>query len=115
LFSILRCGGAGALEQFFTGGKFKGVKKFFHITLYDQVKLVEGKVDPVIGKPVLGEIVGTYPFRAVAGTDLAFPGLGPFGSRFGFFHFIDTGPEYTHSLGLVFYLAFFILAVDYYP
>jgi hypothetical protein len=63
------------MEQFFLGGGFKYVEEFHHTALHDKVQLIEGKVDPVIRKAVLGEMVGPDPFGPVPAADLAFPGL----------------------------------------
>jgi hypothetical protein len=63
---------SGVLPEFFSlvvSGK--GVDDLIEAALHDQIELVEGESDAVVGDAVLGEVVGANFLAAVAGADHA--------------------------------------------
>ena len=92
----------------------QAVNRFGEVPVHDEIQLVQGQADPVIGHASLREIIGADPFTAVAGPHLALAVLGRFGALLLHREFEHFGPQHAHRLFLVLQLGFIILALHHY-
>ncbi len=104
--------GAGLFE--FEAEVF-GTEGFEHVvdlTQHEAGQAVLGTADAMVGDAVLGKVVGTNFFGAVAGADLGQSGVAVGFLVFFLFDGEKTGAENVHGFELIFELGFFVLAGD---
>ena len=77
-----------------------------------RVQVVGLEADPVVGDPVLTEVVGADPLRAVHGAHLAPPGRGCLGRRLLLGRGDQPGAQHPHRRLLVLQLGALVLAAD---
>ena len=61
------------LESFSPEVQSQSIDDFIEIPRHHAFEPIQREADPMIGNPILGEVVCAYAFRAVASTHLSFP------------------------------------------
>src|SRR5439155_1836665 len=74
--------------------------------------LVDLEADPMIGDPVLGEVVGPDLLRPLAGPDLAATRVGELLGLLAHLEVVEARPQDRHRLGAVLELRALVLALD---
>ena len=77
------------------------VDDFGQIARHHPVERIERQVDPVIGHPPLGKVIGADAFAAVARSDLALAVGGAFAVGARAFHVVKARPQHRHGVGAV--------------
>lgn len=90
----------------------EGIEKLLNVAIHDEVEAVEGEADPVVGEPVLGEVVRADFFAPIAGADLTFSEFTTLFSEPLLLGLVQFGAQDSHGLELVLLLAALVLAGD---
>ncbi len=82
------------------------------VAVHDARQVVDGQADPVVGDPVLREVVGPDLVRAVARPDHRPPGRRVGRALLLLLEVVQPRAQHGHRLGLVLVLALLVLDLD---
>src|SRR5260221_10395077 len=91
----------------------EGIRELREVAAEHAVEVVRGQLDPVVGDPALGEVVGAHLLRALAAADLGLALGGDLRLLFGQLALIQPRPQHPHRPVLVLKLGLLVLHRDH--
>ena len=89
------------------------VDKFIEAAVHNGIDFINGKSDPVVGYPSLGEIICSYAFASVTASDLGFSVGGTAFVCGALLLFIKAAAKHFHRLIFIFILTSLVLTFNH--